>query len=157
MPKMNDFYNQARLMEQKKRSGKKAEKIYNVSPKRVSEQSMIEAYDNQEALTKFATAIEMLEKTKDVGAFLGAVSPKMAIELVCLASNGDNKKVQLSAIQDILDRAGYGKVNKHAVARVSVTESKDALISLLLGANNALKAEGIEIVEDDNDNQDKDK
>lgn len=108
------------------------------------------AYDNFTTLKRYGKLIERLDKNKDVMAFLQGVSPSMIVELMDLATDPKiPSKVRLDAVKDILDRAGYGKVNKHAVATVNATDSKEALISMLLGTEKALNAEGIEIVHDE--------
>lgn len=116
------------------------------------EDALIEALDQKEVIIEHATWIEKLRSGKiDVGQFMQGLSPQMVMELLSIALHGQSEKSKLAAITDWLDRAGYGKVQKHALATVDVNQPKEALISMILGASKDLSKEGIEVVDDDQD------
>lgn len=109
--------------------------------------------DNAHSLLQMKSHIEKLSKTRDVQGFIQDVSPEAVVELAALAMSSDNEKVKMDALRDLLDRAGFGKVQKHAVARVDAKDSKEAIIAHIMGAKKALEKNGIEIVdEEDEDN-----
>jgi hypothetical protein len=112
------------------------------------EDAIIGAIDMKKTLSKHADWVEKLRAGQiDVSQFLSALSPDVAIELVDIALAGESEKNRLAAMQDILDRAGHGKINKHAIASVDPNQPKEQLISLIMGLNKKSKA--IEIEEDD--------
>lgn len=113
--------------------------------------SMAQAIDHKDALGRYERHIENLAKTKDVNAFFGNIGPDMALQLMMIATSGETEKSRLEALKDLLDRAGFGKVNKHAVASITPETSKETLMSLIMGANKELEKSGIEIVDDDED------
>lgn len=113
------------------------------------EDNIAAAMDNKNTLLALSEQLQRLEKTKDVQAFIQDIAADTAVDLAMLAKNGESEKVRLEAIRDILDRAGYGKVTKHAVARIDATQSKDTIISTILGAKKDLKKAGIEIIDED--------
>lgn len=111
---------------------------------------MARAIDQRTILTRHADLLNRLAETKDVQGFIQDASPEIAHKLFLMAIEDDTPaKVKLEALRDLLDRAGYGKVTKHAVARFDASTSKDAIISQILGAQKDLKNAGIEIVDED--------
>lgn len=117
------------------------------------EDSQAFLYDNREALKRLEPKIDRLHQTKDVGDFIQGVAPGAAVELAAIAFGVGDPKVRLAAIQDLLDRAGHGKVQKHAIASVSAADSRDTLMSIITGGDKTLIASGIEIVDDDEPNE----
>jgi len=117
----------------------------------LAERRIISAIDNHRNLKKLTDWIYRLQTGKtQVNTFFEGMAPEAAMELSALMfDSAVPHKVRLDAIRDFLDRAGYSKVNKHAVAAVDPSQSKQAMISLLLGSTKALKAEGIEIEDDE--------
>jgi enamine deaminase RidA (YjgF/YER057c/UK114 family) len=118
------------------------------------EDQIVAAIDHKNTILKIAAQLKRLEKTKDVQGFMQDIAPDMAARMAALALDpNESSKVQLEALKDMMDRAGYGKVIKHAVARVNASDSKEAIISHIMGAKKDLKSAGIEIVEEDEDNE----
>lgn len=114
------------------------------------EDNIAAAIDNKNTLLKIAGQLDKLVRTRDVKGFIEDVAPETVVELVTIAHDARTPaKVRLQAIQDLLDRAGYGKVTKHAVARLDANASKDEIISAIYGTKKELKQVGIEIVDDD--------
>lgn len=109
-----------------------------------------EAIDEKEIILKNVQLLERLSRTGDVQGFLQDAAPKVAAKLLITAL-GEKSKLSLEAQKDILDRAGYGKVTKHAVAKFDATSSKEAIISSILGSKKDLNKVGIEITDDDED------
>lgn len=118
------------------------------------EHAIITAIDNFGAIKKYEKLLVKLATTKDVNGFLQDIAPNIAAEMLMLATGDAPEKIKLEAFKDILDRAGYGKVTKHAVARFDASSSKDAIISSILGAKKDLGKVGIEIVDDDDEETD---
>lgn len=118
---------------------------YNVNSK---EDAMVNAIDNRQVLSKYADWITALREGKtDVPGFLDKMSPDLMIELMTIAMTGKDK-IKLEAIRDMLDRAGYGKVNKVAVAgTLDAKASKEELLSTILGLGK--KTGTIDVVDDD--------
>lgn len=117
--------------------------------KKESQDHIAYAIDNIAVLNKFKRQVERLCKTNDVQAFIQDLAPQMAIEVVTMISDPDlPAKVKADLLKDFMDRAGYGKVTKHAVARFNASDSKDAIISSILGAKKDLGKMGIEIVDE---------
>lgn len=81
-----------------------------------------------------------------VSEFLKELSPDMAIKQAEIALTSDNEKNRLAAITDWLDRAGFSKVEKHAIASIDPNVPKEQLIAMLSGLSKKTKA--IEIDED---------
>lgn len=113
--------------------------------------AMVTAIDNRETLGRHERHIQRLQKTGDVHAFFQDIAPSLALEMMMIATNSESEKLKVEALRDLMDRAGYGKVTKHAVARFDASESKDAIISSILGAKKDLGKMGIEIVDEDNE------
>lgn len=129
-----------------KKAGNKKQPDYRNS----KEDSIIDAIDMRHTITKYTDWIERLRTGKiDVGQFFTSVSPDVAIQLLHTALDGESEKTRLAAITDLLDRAGHGKVNKHAIASVDPNQPKEQLLSLIMGLNK--KSGTIEIEEDDKD------
>lgn len=112
---------------------------------------MLEMIDNKRALEKLVDWVDKLQNNKtDVSNFFGGLAPEAAVELAGLMfSSKVNDKIKLEAVKDFLDRAGYSKVQKHAVAAVDTDTSKEAILSLIAGKSG--KIPDIEIVDDSED------
>ena len=91
----------------------------------------------------------------DVHGFLQAVSADALLELACLAfTKKANDKTRLTAVLELLDRAGYTKIQKHAiVGSLDPKASSDELISAIMGMKASGQGMNIEI-EDDEDDKD---
>lgn len=113
--------------------------------------SMASVIDHKDFLYESRRHVERLAKTGDVHAFLQDMAPSFALELAMIAKTSGSEKIKLEAIRDLMDRAGYTKVTKHAVARFDASESKDAIISSIRGAEKELSKLGIEIVDEDHE------
>lgn len=113
------------------------------------EARLVEAIDNKNTLLRLEKTLAKLADSGDVQGAIQDVSPEMMKELLVLAMSAKAEKVKLAAIQDLLDRAGFGKVTKHAVARFNANDSKEAIISRILGAKKDLGKVGIEITDED--------
>jgi hypothetical protein len=115
------------------------------------EDRMLELIDNRRALEKLVDWVDKLQNNKtDVNNFFGGLAPEAAIELAgIMFSTKVGDKVKLEAIKDFLDRAGYSKVQKHAVASVDTESSKEAILSLIAGKSG--KIPDIEIIDDSED------
>jgi hypothetical protein len=116
------------------------------------EDNLAVAIDNKNTLLKLQRQLERLQKTADVKGFIEDIAPDTVVQLAMIAHDANtSEKVRLAAIQDILDRAGYNKVTKTAVARIDASESKEAIIASIYGAKKELKAVGLEITDEDED------
>ena len=144
----------ARMAVNMKKTGKPTMDLAKPTQKLVGtseELGVIWGIENKDAINLTLESIKRLAKTKDVQGFLEDCAPKMALELVNLALTGENEKIKLEAIKDMLDRAGHGKITKTANINIDASQSKEALISFIKGARKELNEEGIEIVEDPED------
>jgi len=115
------------------------------------EDAMIEAIDHLDELKKVAKVIEDLRNSKtDVQNFFQGVAPEAAIELVKIMADTSNQaKIRLEAAKDLLNRAGYAPVNKHAVASFDSDTPREAIMSYIQGAQKDIPE--LEIIEDDED------
>lgn len=114
------------------------------------EDAIVDAIDQKRFLEKHADWIVKLQEGKiDVSQFLSVLSPDIAIKLAEMAFGADSEKIRLEAQRDWLDRAGFVKVQKVAVANINPNEPKEQLVSLIEGLNKKQKDPVIEIVEDD--------
>ena len=78
---------------------------------------------------------EIMEATKDQ---LGSMAPELMHIAVDIAKNEENAKIRLSAVQDLLDRAGYKaiehtKTEVHNVDSQTTAEMEAELEELLAG------------------------
>jgi len=111
------------------------------------ENALIDAIDQKNSIQKF---LEFQEKVKsgliDPGQLMSGMAPEMAIELLKLAFDGETEKIRLEAIKDVLDRAGYTKVQKVALAQLDASQPKAQLLAFIEGLS---KKSGIIEIEDD--------
>lgn len=116
------------------------------------EDRIAEALDHKEALKRYATLLEKLASTGDVNGFFQDIAPETAAALLLqMVDPKTPPKIKAEIRKDMLDRAGYGKVTKHAVARFDASASKDEIISRILGSKKDLGKVGIEITDDEED------
>jgi hypothetical protein len=155
-----DAYRAALAMEHKKprKETEESDENRHITPRREKNENDIEdnlakAIDNKNTILRILNVLDRLERTKDVQGAIQDIAPDVFVDLVILAKEAKGEKVKLAAIQDLLDRAGYGKVTKHAVARFNASDSKEAIISSILGTKKDLSKIGIEITDDDQDKQ----
>lgn len=120
-----------------------------------TEDRWIDAIDEKKQIVKFMKYVDNLQQNKsDVQGFFQGLAPEAAISLMLMAlSEKTSEKGKLDALKDILDRAGHGKVTKHAVAALDPTMSKEAILSILMGADKDLKSAGVEIIDDDTEDK----
>lgn len=143
--------------EKLKKMGEKREKysrqnVSNHNKDSSKEDAMAFLVDHRTELARLEPKIDKLMKNKDVGEFIASMAPIAAVELAAIVTNPlADAKTKLTAIQDLLDRAGHGKVQKHAVASIDATTSRETLIATIMGGKKALEAQGLEITEDDED------
>lgn len=121
------------------------------------EDRMADAIDQKRAIERFMEWKEKLATSKtDIMGFLQGLAPEVAVQMMLTCFDPKvSEKTQFAARQDILDRAGYGKVNKHAVAAVDETSSKEAIMSLIEGSKDSVK-DVIEFIDDEDDESDND-
>lgn len=116
------------------------------------EHRIAQALDHKEELKRYAKLLEKLANTKDVNGFFQDIAPETAAAMLLQMTNPNTPaKVRAEISKDILDRAGYGKVTKHAVARFDASASKEEIISRIIGSKKDLGKVGIEITDDDNE------
>lgn len=114
------------------------------------EDRIAQALDHKQELKRYASLLEKLSKTGDVNGFFQDVAPETAAAMLLQMTNPHTPaKIKVELMKDILDRAGYGKVTKHAVARFDASASKDEIISRILGSKKDLGKVGIEITDDE--------
>lgn len=119
-------------------------KVYATNAK---EDALINAIDNRDFLLKHAKWIEKLQNGQiGVDQFLSQLAPEVALALAKEAFGADSAKIRVEAQKDLLDRAGFGKVQKHAIAAIDPNAPKEELIALIEGLNKKTKT--IEIVDD---------
>jgi len=113
------------------------------------EDAMIDAIDMLDELKKVAKMMEDLRNNKtDVQNFFQGIAPEAAIELVKIMNDPTAQaKIRLEAAKDLLNRAGYAPVNKHAVASFDADTPREAIMSYIKGAEKDIPE--LEIIEDD--------
>lgn len=98
------------------------------------EDEWIELIDAKDFLFENRHAVEKLNKGHvDVPGFLKEIAPGVLLKLAQIAMHGSTEKARLTALQDLLDRAGYSKVEKHAIANIDPSIPQEQLISMLEG------------------------
>jgi hypothetical protein len=116
------------------------------------EDAMLDALDLKRQLEKLVPIFEKLDRGHfDIGQALTAISGPALKQLVELGFSGDSDKVKLDAVKHLLGLGGHVPVQKHLVGAVDATQSKEALKAMIAGASTDLAAEGIEIVDDRED------
>jgi hypothetical protein len=120
--------------------------LYNTNYK---EDAMVDAIDQKRLIEKYAATLEKLaSKELSVDQFFQQCSPSIAGELLAMIFS-ESGKTKLEAIKDFLDRAGYSKVNKHAVATLDPNLPKQQLISIIEGLQNSAEMKILEDVDSD--------
>lgn len=144
-----------------KMDGKRGRKLYQSSKSdglstrnnsNGKEDRLVRALDMKRTIEKFNDLVEKSQNGQiDVGGFFAGVAPDAAMELAHIALSPDsNEKTRLAAITELLDRAGYSKVSKHAIiGQIDSTSSKRELLASIMGAVDGNKDLDIEIVDDD--------
>lgn len=115
------------------------------------EDMMLSWIDQKRDVEKLIKLVESLQSGKqDVVGALQGLAPMALIELASILTDPkESSKVKIEAAKDVLDRAGFGKVQKHAVAAVDASTPREAILALISG-----KSKEIEIVDDDDDSED---
>lgn len=121
------------------------------------EEAMVRTLDNKKMMRRHADLInKLIEGKMDVSQALHGASADAFVQLLALMIEGDNEKTRLEAAKDVLDRAGFTKTQRVAVAgAIDTTATKEELIATILGLST--KTKELEIVEDDADNEADDK
>lgn len=115
------------------------------------EDRMLDNIDNMTMLRKFGPILEKLSnKDWTVEQFFNGTAPDVAAELLKLAMTDGSSKVRLEAIKDLLDRAGYAKVQKVAVANLDPNAPKEQLRAIAEGLMKK-NVNDIEFIDDDTD------
>jgi len=79
------------------------------------EMRLIAALEQKRYLEKYEKDLEKLgQGTLDLPAFLRQLAPQMIKNLLITSEKTESDKLKVDIAQDLLDRAGYGKVQKHA-------------------------------------------
>lgn len=135
-----------------KRSGKRArqrilDRNGSLPPALRNRVDLADVIDNKDYLLKYRDYIEKLMNGQmDIPQFMKSLAPGMVKSIGAIAFTSKNEKIRLQAMQDFLDRAGYSKVEKHAIATIDPSIPKEQLISMLEGIGK--KTGTIEIEED---------
>lgn len=98
---------------------------------------MLDAVDQLDTIKRYEALCQKIgEGTLDVPGFIKSISHDAAMKIATLMLTAEQEKVQLEAAKDILDRAGYNKTNKFAVASVTIDHqtSKAELINLIMSS-----------------------
>jgi hypothetical protein len=116
------------------------------------EDSMLDAIDLRRDLAKLVPIFEKLDTgAYDIGQALSSLSGPALKQLTMLAFAGESEKTVLEATKHVLGLAGFTPVQKHAVASFDANTSKEQLLSIIAGSKKDLEDEGIEIVDDRED------
>jgi hypothetical protein len=116
------------------------------------EDDMIAAIDFRKDIAKMRPLLEKLVSDKfDPTSFFSSVSKFAAAELASVAFTGEKEKNRLDALKHLLALGGHTATQKHEISRVDPNTEKEALMSIVRGAQKDLLAEGIEIVDDSED------
>lgn len=128
----------------------KEKKANFASGKNYTEESLIEALDAKRDVEKLAVLFTKLQEGKiDLQGVFQEMSPLMVKNTLMMALNGESEKNRLDAQKHMQALAGLVPVTKHAIATVDAGQSREALISQIMGTKKALKKEGIVIVEEE--------
>lgn len=96
---------------------------------------MVNAIEQIRLVEKYRNAFEKLEKgSSDVPAFLRHLAPEMIMGLLKTLDHEDaSMRLKTAIQQDLLDRAGYGKITKalNVTATVDHTTSKRELVNMI--------------------------
>ncbi len=116
----------------------------------IVEDDMIAAIDFRKGVDKMRPLLEKLVEDKfDPTSFFGAVSKYAAAELSSIAFTGEKEKNRLDALKHLLSLGGHTPTQKHEIGRIDSSTEKEALMSIIRGAQKDLLTEGIEFVDDD--------
>lgn len=114
------------------------------------EESIVNALDSKRMLEKYAPLLEKLADQKvGVDQFLQDVSPALVAQLLNVAMTDFDGRNRLSALKDLLDRAGYGATKRVSVGIgvIDPNAPRAQLEAQVLGL--ASKTRALEIEEDD--------
>lgn len=117
------------------------------------EDALINAIDMKANITKVASMFERIGNGKlDMNGAITEMSMDALKELSkFMYSENVTEKTKLDAVKYLLGIAGYVPVQKHAVASVDASTSKEQLLSIIAGSSRTLDNEGIEIIDDRDD------
>lgn len=115
-----------------------------------SEDRLIHLIQSKGTIERYMHLVEKMEKgALDVNGYFKHAAVDAAINLTDLMHFGDSDKVRLEATKDILDRAGFNKTSKIAVAgsfHVDHDTSKMELVNLILSS---ARRAGIKVKDED--------
>lgn len=119
-----------------------------------TEERLIRMLDEKRALEKYEAQIKKLEKgTLDLPGFLKQLSIPMIQKILYTIEVTKDDRLRLTAAQDLLDRAGYGKINKAVVAHSNLDfrETKRELVNsvITLARKSGIKVKEADYVEGD--------
>lgn len=109
---------------------------------------MVCALDEKRALEKYAQQLESLSKgTLNMPGFFKQLSGPMMQKILYTIETTKDEKLRVSAAQDILDRAGHGKISKAVVAHqdLGFENTKRELINSVMSL---AKKAGIKVKEE---------
>lgn len=109
---------------------------------------MVCALDEKRALERYQKHLEALEQgTLNMPGFLKQLSGPMIRKILYTVETTKDEKLRVSAAQDILDRAGHGKINKsiHAHQDLGFENTKRELINSVMSL---AKKAGIKVKEE---------
>jgi len=121
----------------------------NYAGRNIKEDYMVDAVHSRATIMKYQELFDKLSRNRiDINGALQKLSADALLKIMDVMIQGTNDKVQLEAAKELLDRAGYSKVNKVAVAgTLDANASKDELMATILGLS---KSTGeLEIVDDE--------
>jgi hypothetical protein len=111
---------------------------------------LIQLIESKDTIQRYEKLVERIAKgTLDVPGFIKEVSLDAAVQVADMMYSGENDKVRLEAAKDILDRAGYNKTAKIAIAghlNVDHDTSKLELVNLILSS---ARRAGLKVKDDD--------
>jgi len=96
---------------------------------------LLNAIEKADTIRKFRKQILDIEKgTLDMPGFLQSLSRQAIMEIAFAMVGSEDEKMRFQAAKDILDRAGYGKMQKIAVAHAHVdpATTRQELVNMIM-------------------------
>lgn len=112
------------------------------------EEAMIENLQDMEKLHKYRHYLQQLDKgSLDIPGFLKEISKQQLKNLLIISEMSNDEKVKVNIAQDLLDRAGYGKIAKGVVAHshMDANTTKRELVNMVMSA---ARTAGIKVKDD---------
>lgn len=94
--------------------------------------SALIAYDTKDYATANAISVENLQKPS-VREYIESHADRAVSVVLSLMESAENETVRLNSAKDVLDRAGYGAIDKSLsmTANVSAEEARKSLVELM--------------------------